>query len=83
MNEIQPDPEAFERLLDPLHQAFLRASAIMAEIGPDGKRYWDILKAAQELLEAMGHVENAAFAWRSYQGKHDVWGDEEPEEEHS
>lgn len=67
--EERQDPEVFEELLKPLHQAFLRASVLMAEIGPDGKNYWDILHAAQELLEAMGHVENAAFSWRSYAGR--------------
>lgn len=77
----KPDPEEFEQLLVPLHQAFLRASVIMAEIGPDDKRYWDILKAARELLDAMLHLGDAAFEWDSYLGKHEAWGDEEEKEE--
>jgi hypothetical protein len=71
MLALPRDPDAFEQLLHPLHDAFLRTAAVMEELGPDGARYWDILHAAQELLEAMGHLENAAFAWRSYRGEHD------------
>ena len=74
------DPEEFEQVLLPLHQAFLRASTIMAEVGPDGKHYWEILKAARELLDAMLHLGDAAFEWESYLGKHGAWGNEEPEE---
>ena len=75
--DTKPDPEEFEQLLHPLHQAFLRASAIMAEITPDGKHYWEILKAARELLDAMLRIGDAAFEWDSYLGKHEAWGDEE------
>lgn len=71
MLALPRDPDAFEQLLHPLHDAFLRTAAVMEEIGPDGARYWDILHGAQELLEAMGHLENAAFEWRSYLGEHD------------
>jgi hypothetical protein len=61
-------PEIFEHpLLESMHQAFLKAVAHMEEIGTQGKNYWDILHAAQSLLEAMCKIEDAAFEWRSYE----------------
>jgi len=66
------DPESFEHAtLETLHHAFLRAVNHMAEIGVKGKNYWEILHAAQSLLEAMCKVGDAAFEWREYEERLD------------
>ena len=64
-------PEVFEdTTLGILHQAFCKAASVMAELGPDGEHYWDMLHTAESLLEAMGKVEDAAFEWRTFDGRH-------------
>jgi hypothetical protein len=78
---IQEYPEAFEETtLAILHNAFLKASSIMAEIGFRGNgigRYWEIKHAAQNILEAMDKIEDACFEWRSYHGRNDSEAEEE------
>jgi transcriptional regulator with XRE-family HTH domain len=72
-------PELFEnKTLATLHDAFLRASSILSGMKHSDEHYWEMVHASENILKAMGEIEDAAYQWRSFLGTRE-W--ERPEQE--